>query len=151
MSSNNSPPTSLKRHVIVLNVFASVTLFSRAGSKSLPCHLHWFVPLMFPVSAAVFSRSSPPFRYQTLDSTDTDEPPCYHPPRLPSAPPLSSAVSSTGSLALQFLSGGAVLVDEREPLNGICSLWTRCLRPAPLPPPPTATATTLSREMQAGL
>lgn len=49
------------------------------------------------------------------------------PPRSPPPPTLlSTCLGSTGSLALMFLSGGAVLVDEWKPLSGTRSLWTRC-------------------------
>lgn len=63
------------------------------------------------------------------------------PPRGPSAPGLSYAVSSSSSLAL-MCSGGAALVDECEPANEICSPWTRC--PSP---PPTATVVSTNRPL----
>lgn len=73
------------------------------------------------------------------------------PPRGPSAPGLSYAVSSSSSLAV-MCSGGAALVDECEPPNEICSPWTRCPIPHPHPPPPPSppTTTILSREARDG-
>lgn len=124
---------------LVISMFVSTTVFSVASRRSVSAMTS---PMTSPSEVyQPFSRFSPPLfpdhlhpfwirlcRLQGHKQTNH----LATPSQLPSPSTLASTLSS---LAL-FLSGGAVLVDEREPPNGICSLWTPCPRNQPLLLPP---------------